>query len=58
LLPATSPADFIIQISALLASPERSALVGTAGRQRVLSDYSWHAHLSKINAHLPAQACP
>jgi len=58
LLPATSPADFITQISALLASPERSALVGTAGRQRVLSDYSWHAHLSKINAHLPAQACP
>jgi len=58
LLPATSPADFITQISALLASPERSARVGAAGRQRVLSDYSWSAHLSKINAHLNPRAHP
>ena len=58
LLSATSPADFITQINTLLASPERSARVGTAGRQRVLNDYSWSAHLSKINAYLNPKAHP
>lgn len=58
LLSATSPASFIEQISALLASPERCAKVGSAGRQRVLSDYSWSAHLSKIDAYLNNKAYP
>lgn len=58
LLSAISPVDFITQINALLVSPERSARVGAAGRQRVLSDYSWSAHLSKINAHLNPKAPP
>jgi sugar transferase (PEP-CTERM/EpsH1 system associated) len=58
LLAATTPADFITQISALLASPERSAQIGAAGRHRVLSDYSWHAHLSNINVHLNPKANP
>jgi sugar transferase (PEP-CTERM/EpsH1 system associated) len=52
LLSATSSADFVAQISALLNSPQRCASIGMAGRARVLSDYSWSAHLSKINAHL------
>jgi polysaccharide biosynthesis protein PslH len=56
LLDATSPADFITQISALLASAEHSARVGAAGRNRVLSDYSWFAHLSNINTHLNQKA--
>jgi len=58
LLSATSPADFISQINTLLASPARCALVGAAGRQRVLSDYSWSAHLSKIDTHLNPKAHP
>jgi len=58
LLSATNPTGFIHQISALLASPERSASVGAAGRHRVLSDYSWSAHLSKIDAHLNTKAPP
>ena len=58
LLSATSPADFITQINTLLASPERCARVGIAGRQRVLSDYSWSAHLSKIDAYLQPEAHP
>jgi len=56
LLAASSPADFITQISALLASAQHSARVGAAGRHRVLSDYSWFAHLSNINAHLNPKA--
>ncbi|MBK1682242.1 TIGR03087 family PEP-CTERM/XrtA system glycosyltransferase [Rhodoferax fermentans] len=58
LLCATTPAHFISQISALLASPERCARVGIAGRQRVLSDYSWSAHLSKIDTYLNPKAHP
>ena len=58
LLSATNPPDFIAQISALLASPERCARVGAAGRQRVLSDYSWSAHLSKIDTYLNPKAHP
>lgn len=56
LLSATSPADYVVQISALLNSPQRCASVGMAGRARVLSDYSWSAHLSKINTHLNPKA--
>ncbi|MCB8747200.1 TIGR03087 family PEP-CTERM/XrtA system glycosyltransferase [Rhodoferax sp. U2-2l] len=52
LLAATSADDFIAQVNTLLHAPERSARVGAAGRQRVLSDYSWSAHLSRIDPHL------
>ncbi len=52
LLAATSADDFIAQVNTLLRAPERSARVGAAGRQRVLSDYSWSAHLSRIDPHL------
>ncbi len=58
LMAATSAQDFVAQISALLASPERCASVGSAGRQRVLQSYSWSAHLSQIDPHLNPKACP
>jgi len=52
LLAATTAAEFVTQVNALLNAPDRSASVGAAGRQRVLSDYSWSAHLSRIDTHL------
>ncbi len=52
LVAASSANDFSRQISALLRAPQRSADVGRAGRQRVLQDYSWSAHLSCIDRHL------
>jgi len=52
LLEATSAADFVAQIGALLGSDQRSARVGSAGRQRVLQSYSWSAHLSRIDPYL------
>ncbi len=58
LLAATSVADFVAQINALLASPERTASIGGAGRQRVLQSYSWAAHLSKIDRYLNFKAKP
>ena len=52
LLSANDAADFVKQVGALLKSPERCIRVGAQGRQRVLRDYSWSAHLSKIDQHL------
>jgi len=56
LLAATSAADFVAQVSALLASPARAASVGSAGRRRVLQSYSWAAHLSNIDRYLNFKA--
>jgi len=58
LLGAASASDFITQIDALLKAPARCAEIGQAGRQRVLEHYSWSAHLSKIDQHLPATIAP
>jgi glycosyltransferase involved in cell wall biosynthesis len=52
LLAANTAADFVAQVSALLADPQRGDHVGAAGRQRVLNSYSWSAHLSKIDPYL------
>lgn len=51
---ATTPADFIAEIDALLQDPERSLSIGQAARQRVVAQYSWEAHLSCIDQYLPA----
>ena len=56
LLSANDAAEFVKQVDALLQSPERCNSVGARGRQRVLQDYSWSAHLSKIDQHLSAAA--
>lgn len=52
LLSAHTADDFIDQISALLRTPERWALIGQAARQRVLDHYSWSAHLAGIDRYL------
>lgn len=49
--------DYVEQVSALLASPEKRSQIGSAARQRVLRRYSWDAHLSIIDRHLEV-ACP
>jgi len=58
LLSADNAAAFVNQVGALLASPERCTSVGAQGRQRVLRDYSWSAHLSKIDQHLKPTTQP
>ncbi len=52
---ADTTEDFSSEIEALLRSPEQSAQMGLAGRQRVVSDYSWAAHLGKIDKHICSQ---
>ena len=54
LLTATDAAAFVHELDALLRQPQRAAAVGAAGRQRVLRDYSWDAHLSAFDRHLAA----
>jgi len=49
---AESAEDFITQISALLQAPEHLATVGAAGRDRVLQNYSWDAHMAVIDKYL------
>jgi sugar transferase (PEP-CTERM/EpsH1 system associated) len=43
---------FVRQVDSLLREPARAAAIGHAGRQRVLRDYSWDAHLSAFERHL------
>ena len=52
LLCAADASAFIRQIDSLLRDPARAERVGRAGRQRVLRDFSWHAHLSAVDRHL------
>lgn len=59
LVAASSANDFYDEIDALLRSVERCTQLGRVGRQRVLQNYSWSAHLSKIDRFLvPAELRP
>lgn len=54
LLIASTPANFIAEIEALLQDTERCASIGMAARQRVLARYSWEAHLSGMDQYIPS----
>ena len=58
ILAAETPADYVGQISALLANPVQAAVVGLAGRACVLSGYSWAARLSGIDGELSRAIAP
>jgi sugar transferase (PEP-CTERM/EpsH1 system associated) len=45
---------FVESIGRLLGDPRSAEAMGNAARSRVLSRYSWEAHLSRIDAYLPA----
>lgn len=51
---ATTPTEFIAEIDALLQDPESCNNIGKAARQRVIGQYSWDAHLARIDDYLPA----
>ena len=51
---ATTPTDFVTEIDALLRDPECCLNIGRAARRRVIAQYSWEAHLAKIDHYLPA----
>lgn len=55
LLTASTASEFIEQVSRLLANPEQTHAIGQAARQRVVSDYSWEAHLRAIDRYISVQ---
>lgn len=56
LLAADSAEAHAAAVEGLLADPARAHQVGAAGRRRVLSTYSWAAHLQALDGHLAALA--
>ena len=51
---ATTPADFVREITGLLADGERRQRIGNAARHKVLARYSWEAHLGGIDQYIAA----
>jgi len=54
LIAANDGADFFREIDRLLRTPERTAAVGRAARQRVVDGYSWSAHMQGFDHYLTA----
>ena len=50
--------DFVRQIDRALRVADSAEAVGNAGRRRVLLNYSWSAHLSKLDAYLHLNSMP
>jgi sugar transferase (PEP-CTERM/EpsH1 system associated) len=53
---AADAKQFADRIEALLSDPACASAMGQAARERVLSRYSWDAHLSRIDAHIEGSA--
>ena len=58
LLAAETAEEYQVAIRNLVEHPARAAMVGAAGRQRVVKQYSWDAHLQTIDKYLPATRQP
>ena len=53
---AYEASDFHQRIDALLRDPTHASAMGRAARERVMSRYSWEAHLSRIDRYLDASS--
>jgi spore maturation protein CgeB len=53
LLSADSAADYLELVHALLSAPTRAQAIGQQARERVLRQFSWQAHLAKLDGYLP-----
>jgi glycosyltransferase involved in cell wall biosynthesis len=56
LVEAATADEFVRAIDGLLSAPARAAIIGAAGRRRVLRDYGWEAHLGAFERHLAPRA--
>ncbi|PKO89926.1 MAG: sugar transferase [Betaproteobacteria bacterium HGW-Betaproteobacteria-10] len=56
LITATRASEFIEAIETQLANPEAAIAIGQAARARVVTRYSWEAHMSHIDRYLPMPA--
>ena len=57
LMAAETAEDYRAAIETLAKDPGHAAAVGAAGRQCVVRNYSWAAHLRVIDQYLPPVAC-
>lgn len=55
LLAADTAQDYEELVHALLSAPARAQAMGQQARERVLRQFSWQAHLSKLDAYLPRE---
>ena len=53
LLAADSADQYVAEVDRLLAEPATARSIGRAGRNRVLQDYSWQAHLGAFERFIP-----
>lgn len=53
LLSASTAEEFVEKIDNCLSNTGFSNTIGSAARQRILTDYDWEANLSKIDCYLP-----
>ena len=58
LLAASTAADYVREIGALLGDRERGTALGRAARSRVVARYGWTAQLSTLDAHLVPAVAP
>ncbi|MFX1678183.1 TIGR03087 family PEP-CTERM/XrtA system glycosyltransferase [Mitsuaria sp. CC2] len=58
LLSADSAADYLELVHALLSAPTRAQAIGQQARERVLRQFSWQAHLAKLDGYLPQGTAP
>jgi len=58
LLAATTPEEFVRQISTLLNTPELAATIGKNARERVIDRYSWEAHMGAIDRYISITPSP
>lgn len=56
ILTAGDAEGFVQQVARVLADPAWGDAIGRAARERVLQQFSWEAHLSRLDRHLPAPA--
>ncbi len=52
-LVADTEAQYVEAVNGLLHDPVQARRIGQAGRQRVLSGYSWKAHLGAVGRYIP-----
>jgi len=58
LVAASTQADYVREINALLGERDRAARLGCAARSRVVTHYGWAAQLSTLDAYLSPSLAP
>lgn len=58
LVTADTPSEYVEAVEALLRDSSRASSIGRAARSKILSSYSWEAHLKALDTYLPTASIP